>query len=186
MFALQVKLQTRKNPCWETRKNKGMESSSHNGNPPNQDDGVKPLYMYQYLQQLGDKQKAVIENFYHAALDKPCGSVEAIKCEDSLGNMSYFGCSFLSPFDHSSDRFASGTERENGYQKSRESYNPNIVGPKSCEYCKARTTLECDSKTCDRPKLYFLKKQPPFENSRVKWDHDGYSVRDMDFIKTLK
>lgn len=152
----------------------------------NHEDEEKPLYMYTYLQQLGDRQKEALEKFYHAALDRPCGDVGNIKCEDSVGGMNYLGCSFLSPLDDSLERGTSGQERETNYPVCREAYNPNIVGPKSCEYCKAKTTLECNPKVCDRPILYFLKKRPPFENSRVKWTSDGYSVRDIEFVKSLR
>jgi hypothetical protein len=164
---------------------RNMESDSNSNDPANQDDRVKPLYMYQYLQQLGDRQKEAIEKFYHA-LDKPCGDVEGIKCEDSLSNMTYFGCSFLSPVEDMQTRSVSGGEVENGFQKCREPYNPNIVGPKSCEYCRAKSTLDCDPRNCERPKLYFIKKKPPFENSRVQWTFDGYSARDIEFLKGLK
>jgi hypothetical protein len=159
-----------------------MESQSNS----HQEDGVKPLYMYQYLQQLGDRQKEVIEKFYHAAVDRPCGDVADIKCEDSFSNMTYFGCSFLSPVQDSQARPVSEGESENGNQTCREPYNPNIVGPKSCEYCGAKTTLDCDPKSCERPKLYFIKKKPPFENSRVQWTADGYSSRDIEYLTGLK
>ena len=49
---------------------------------------------------------------------------------------------------------------------SSHSYDPfdrNIVGPRSCEYCSAPTTLHC-AKDCPRPKLFFMRKKPPFEN----------------------
>lgn len=165
-----------------------MESYANNNESTQheEEDGVKPLYMYQYLQQLGDKQKQVVENFYHSALDKPCGNIQGIKCDESFKDMTYFGCSFLSPVEDLQGRSASWGEEENGYQKYREPYNPNVVGPKSCEYCKAKTTLDCDPVSCDRPKLYFIKKKPPFENSRVQWTVDGYSARDIDYLKGLK
>jgi hypothetical protein len=141
------------------------------------DEEVKPLYMYQYLQQLGDRQKELIENFYHSALEKPCGG--NVRCEDTFGDMSYLGCAFLSPKPH---HYAADIPHD----PSDPCFNPNIVGPKSCEYCKASTTLQCDPKTCDRPPLYFLKKKPAFETSSTEWTADGYDARDvhgMDFLK---
>lgn len=128
---------------------------------PNQDEKVKPLLMYEYLQQLGDRQKQAIEQFYHSALEKPCGGT--IKCEDSFGGIGYLGCSFLSPKHH---HFTADDPHD--------PFNPNIVGPKSCEYCHAETTLECDPKTCDRPKLFFSKKEPPFSGyDYVRRDSKG-------------
>ena len=52
-------------------------------------------------------------------------------------------------------------------------YNPNIVGPRSCEYCNARCTSQCSPKTCERPKYFFLKKRGPFQlkNNDI-WDPD--------------
>ena len=55
--------------------------------------------------------------------------------------------------------------------KKRYDYDPcnrSLLGPRSCEYCKAETTLKC-AWDCERPKLFSLKKRPPFE-SRDGWD----------------
>ena len=49
-------------------------------------------------------------------------------------------------------------------------FNRDMVGPRSCEYCGESSTLNCGN-DCDRPKLFFLKKRPPFE-STDGWDHE--------------
>ena len=54
-------------------------------------------------------------------------------------------------------------------------FDRNIVGPRSCEYCNARTTLQC-TKDCPRPKLFFLRKKPPFENQRNDFESDGLNL----------
>ena len=140
---------------------------------------VKPLLMYEYLHRLGDKQKEVMEKFYKAALDPCAGTstgVKSVRCEDEL---SYFGCSFLSPSDDSSHQYT--TDRGG-----QDPFNPNMVGPKCCEYCKADTTLECDPDKCDRPKLYFLKKRPPFDTTDEEWTSDGYALRDLRYLNGVK
>ncbi len=146
--------------------------------PQQGDEKVKPLYMYQYLQQLGDRQREIMEQFYHSAVEKPCGGDP--RCgEDAFQDMSYIGCTFLSPKPH---HYAADIPND----FSDPCFNPNIVGPKSCEYCKASTTLECDPKTCDRPPLYFLKKRPAFATSSTEWTKDGFDVRDMEGMEYLK
>lgn len=147
-------------------------------NDVSSEEKVKPLLMYEYLHRLGDKQKEAMEKFYKAALE-PCGTstgIKTVRCEDEL---SYFGCSFLSPSDDSSNQYT--TDRGG-----QDPFNPNMVGPKCCEYCKAATTLECDPDKCDRPKLYFLKKRPPFDTTDEEWTSDGYALRDMGYLKRVK
>eukprot|EP00551_Chaetoceros_affinis_P016103 CAMPEP_0203713272 /NCGR_PEP_ID=MMETSP0091-20130426/70476_1 /ASSEMBLY_ACC=CAM_ASM_001089 /TAXON_ID=426623 /ORGANISM="Chaetoceros affinis, Strain CCMP159" /LENGTH=185 /DNA_ID=CAMNT_0050591287 /DNA_START=92 /DNA_END=649 /DNA_ORIENTATION=- len=53
-------------------------------------------------------------------------------------------------------------------------FNRNIVGPRSCEYCGAKTTIDCDPDKCHRPQLFFGKKEPPFslENDYYYNDYD--------------
>jgi hypothetical protein len=138
------------------------------------DDQVKPLFMYQYLQQLGDRQKEAMESFYDTAVEKPC---QTIKCDDNTFGELSFGCSFLS---------INKTQDHHDADTPQDPFNRNIVGPSSCEYCNAKSTLECDTKTCDRPQLYFLKKRPPFENSREEWNLDGFPVKDMEYLKRAK
>ena len=145
-----------------------------------QKDDKPVLEIYQYLQQLGDRQRNLLETFYHS-FEKPCG--ENVRCEDTFENMG-FGCTFLSPKHHHYDYAAADIPHE----FSDPCFNPNIVGPKCCEYCKAPTTLQCDPKTCDRPPLFFLKKKPAFETNSIKWTKDGYRAsdvhsRDMDFLR---
>ncbi len=57
-------------------------------------------------------------------------------------------------------------------------FNRNIIGPRSCEYCGAPTTLQCirdcdhphshPHAKCQRPSLFFERKQPPFEDEGQK------------------
>jgi len=143
------------------------------------DEKVKPLLMYEYLHRLGDKQKEAMEKFYKAALEPCAGTsrgLKTVRCEDEL---SYFGCSFLSPSDDSSHQYT--TDRGG-----QDPFNPNMVGPKHCEYCKAATTLECDPHKCDRPKLFFSKKKPPFDTSDEEWTSDGYALSDLEYLKGVK
>jgi hypothetical protein len=62
-------------------------------------------------------------------------------------------------------------------------FNHDMVGPRSCEYCGSSSTRSCNSLVdtmdkqtgllipkCTRPKLYFMKKRPPFDNDTEKWD----------------
>jgi hypothetical protein len=71
-------------------------------------------------------------------------------------------------------------------------FNHDMVGPKSCEYCGSSSTRSCDPfdtkidkqtgqllPVCTRPKLYFLKKRPPFDNDDRQWDPTTeYSIKD--------
>jgi len=155
-----------------------MSQADHDVTSAGDEEEAKPLLVSQYLHHLGDQQKEVMEKFYKAAME-PCvgssGGLRTARCEDSLGDMSYFGCSFLS---HNKD-FAQQYSTE-------DPFNPDIVGPKNCEYCKAGTTLECDPDKCDRPKLYFLKKRPPFDTLDEGWTSDGYALRDQELVRNAK
>jgi|EP00979_Chaetoceros_neogracilis_P007830 hypothetical protein len=156
-----------------------MSQAENNVTSADSEGKDKPLLMYQYLHRLGDRQKEAMEKFYKAALE-PCasgtsGGLRTAGCEDSLGDMSYFGCSFLSPNDDIAQQYSM-----------EDPFNPDIVGPKCCEYCNARTTLECDPDKCDRPKLYFVKKRPPFEVSDQEWSPDGYASRDLELVRSVK
>jgi len=100
-----------------------------------------------YLQRLGDKQRLALEQVYKTAVEVPCQTLTT--CEHAIED---FQCSFLKG-------------------KKRYDYDPcnrSLLGPRSCEYCKAETTLKC-AWDCERPKLFSLKKRPPFE-SRDGWD----------------
>jgi len=47
------------------------------------------------------------------------------------------------------------------------------VVPTFCEYCNASSTDRCDPATCQRPRLYFQKKRPPFcPPDPGAWDPD--------------
>lgn len=55
-------------------------------------------------------------------------------------------------------------------------FDRNIVGPRSCEYCHAPTTLQCKD-DCSRPKLYFERKKPPFDNENSNFlDMNNHQV----------
>ena len=167
-----------------------MSASSRSSNvSTSEKDKVKPLHVYldQYIQQLGDRQRKSIEKFYHEALERPCGG--SLKCENSHGDMTYFGCSFLSPKHHHYVPGVTSAQSDDcdynnmDMHTPQDPFNPNMVGPKHCEYCGAKTTLQCDPRTCDRPQLFFSKKKPPFESSRgdlVLADSYSNSVGDND------
>jgi hypothetical protein len=51
-----------------------------------------------------------------------------------------------------------------------------FVVPQYCEYCGASHTRLCPP-SCQRPKLFFQKKRPPFCNQRHEWDaHTEYAL----------
>lgn len=73
-------------------------------------------------------------------------------------------------------------------------FNRDMIGPRSCEYCGSSSTRICHSSDetvvvkdqqigqdipkCTRPKLYFMKKRPPFDNNADKWDPiSEYSIQ---------
>lgn len=125
-----------------------------------------PLYMYEYLQKLGNRQKQIIENFYHSAVDKSCPDMT---CDD-LNNNGGFMCNFLSTTD------------EDVGQVGMDGLSQNIIGPRMCEYCKAKDTKECQA-SCERPNLYFIKRRPPFENSTEGYSKSGEWLADLDLCK---
>jgi hypothetical protein len=128
-----------------------------------------PLYMYEYLQKLGNRQKQIIENFYHSAVDKSCPD---IICDDTHNNGGFM-CNFLSTLD------------EDVGQVGIDGLGQNIVGPRMCEYCNAKDTKECQE-SCERPKLYFIKRRPPFENSKEGYSKSGELLADLDLCKFSK
>lgn len=133
-----------------------------------------PLLMYQYIQKLGDRQKRALEKFYHTAVEAPCKFLDTTtnKCEDA--DLRYFNCTFFhqharqyeyEEYDDMDEVMdMNNMVMDNGAMP--DPFDRNIIGPKSCEYCHAPSTLECDPNTCERPPLYFLKKRPPFEGYR--------------------
>ena len=47
------------------------------------------------------------------------------------------------------------------------------LGPGSCEYCGSDSTERCQNDgSCSRPRLYFLKKRPPFATDWDGWDRE--------------
>ena len=43
--------------------------------------------------------------------------------------------------------------------------------PAGCEYCHAEDSKDCNPQTCQRPRLYFHKKRPPFcPPNPSQWD----------------
>lgn len=120
-----------------------------------------PLLMYQYLQKLGEKQKQIIENFYQSAVD---GSCQNVTCDGSTAEG--FICNFLS------------TTQEDEGDFSGDILHQHIVGPVACEYCKSSDTSKCDE-SCERPKLFFLKRRPPFENSKEGYSKSGEYLEDL-------
>jgi hypothetical protein len=125
-----------------------------------------PLFMYEYLQKLGNRQKQIIENFYHSAFDKSCPDMT---CDDMNGNG--FMCNFLSTLDDDA-----------GQVGIVDGLDQNIVGPRICEYCKAEDTTKC-KESCERPKMYFIKRRPPFENSTDGYSKSGELLADLDLCK---
>ena len=123
------------------------------------------LHMYQYLQRVGDEQREALEKFYHTAVEMPCRSLN--KCED----ISYLNCSFFQK-NIQQRRQYSGTTAESSLCI----IDRAIIGPVACEYCQAKTSIEC-SNTCERPELYFVKRRPPFENTKEQWNSRGCATR---------
>lgn len=127
----------------------------------NESTTTEPLFMYQYLQKLGEKQKQIIENFYQSAVDGTC---QNITCDGSTAEG--FMCHFLS-----------STEGEQGDLQG-DALNQHIVGPIACEYCKNSDTSKCDE-SCERPKLFFIKRRSPFENSAEGYSKSGEYLEDL-------
>ena len=50
-------------------------------------------------------------------------------------------------------------------------FNRDIVGPRSCEYCKTSSTIDCCDQ-CKRPKLYFSRKEKIFDNGQNNNFHE--------------
>lgn len=108
-----------------------------------------------YLSQMGDKQRETMERIYTRTVDGPCQTITS--CEQGLEEVfSDLNCQFL-PFLKDTEDDGQGLYDQ----------TPTI-GPKSCEYCKANSTNQCDE-DCERPKLFFLKKRPPFAD-KEGWD----------------
>lgn len=152
-----------------------MPSEQNEHAVKNKKEQMKPLFMYSYLKGLGDRQLEKIENFYKSALEPCTGSEQSLremKCEGLS-----LGCSFL--YNDSPQSF------EKNQRQRFDPLNPNIIGPRQCEYCRAESTLDCEP-TCERPRLYFLKRKPPFETNDEEWTKDGYRVRDMEYFDRMK
>lgn len=118
---------------------------------------ITPLMMY--LRQLGDSQREALEKVYNTAMELPCQTFT--KCNNPLEKFPPFNCAI--PFFKEEERYHCIPEHQ-----CREPVNRNIVGPRSCEFCHAWSTLHCDI-DCERPKLFLLKRRPPFKN-KVGWD----------------
>ena len=48
-------------------------------------------------------------------------------------------------------------------------HHPAYMLPQTCEYCNADSTDKCTD-DCQRPKLFFKKRRPPFCKPGPKWD----------------
>jgi len=141
----------------------------------NYEKDINPIFMNQYLQHLGGQRKEALESFYSNAVGNPCR--DNWECENS---MSAFRCIKL---------WETCTQNQNQEQqcnkKRYDPFNRNIVGPITCEYCHAESTLKCHTNECNRPQLFFKRKKPPFENASHEgsytfeegYGHVGYDKR---------
>lgn len=161
-----------------------------------------------YLRQLGDAQIQAIERVYQVAVESmqckplatcdrstklyrpaldtvPCQSLT--NCHNPLKDFTFTKCneSLEAEFNCAIPYFKNNKNKDVtptgiGYDP----FNRNIVGPKSCEFCHASSTLRCHG-DCERPKLFFMKKRPPFENSE-EWDPvTEYHIDDHDIDLNL-
>mmetsp|Transcript_26134 Transcript_26134/g.38298 ORF Transcript_26134/g.38298 Transcript_26134/m.38298 type:complete len:171 (-) Transcript_26134:1464-1976(-) len=111
-----------------------------------------------YLRRMGDMPRDAFEKMFDNSVDRTC----SISCEPSNYLM---GCgqNFL-PFHVVEDS-------EEGHVEVIPAPGMYLV-PLHCEYCGAERTQDCVPE-CQRPKLFFRKKRPPFCPRAIdKWDPD--------------
>lgn len=135
-----------------------------------------------YLQQMDDYRKETMEVLYTNTVDRQClpaceqdevaffmvcDIAQRVKYRLFFTNTIMFqACrqplSFL-PFVKEGEEY----DQEDVYY----SHPPPgaYIIPTTCEYCKAEHVLDC-THDCQRPKLFFRKKRPPFDSDPKRWD----------------
>lgn len=123
-----------------------------------------------YLHDVGERQREAIDRIYHNTLDGSC----LPSCGDDLEDQMDMLMRCRQPLD-----FFPFFEETRDFSEVDDdvTHVGAYVAPRSCEYCGAPTVSLCSS-SCQRPKLYFRKKRPPFCPPGEKWDPEtDYEVK---------
>jgi len=117
--------------------------------------GKSPLSAY--LQKMEDMQREALETIYNV-VDQPC---RMMPTEEMDGFLMPFRqkLSFLDVIVEDHHDNPSPDYKSLGFIPSGSAY----VVPIRCEYCGSDTTALC-SLSCQRPKLFLQKQQPPFSH----------------------
>mmetsp|Transcript_24902 Transcript_24902/g.37844 ORF Transcript_24902/g.37844 Transcript_24902/m.37844 type:complete len:201 (+) Transcript_24902:154-756(+) len=133
----------------------GTESNSRNVNTP----------ISKYLQELQDYQRDSMSTLYTHTVDRPCLG----GCENDEIDL-FLSCRQLQPLS-----FLPFVKHDETREDVDSWVDPLPVAgaytiPTECEYCGAKHVSECDPELCQRPRLFFQKKRPPFCQNDKKWD----------------
>jgi len=132
--------------------------------------------LQRYMQELQQYQHESMASIYTHTVDRPCLHN---MCESNIdGDYFLTSCrqplSFL-PFGKGAGGFG-GDETNDGddwmiHQDSVLPMAGAYTVPTDCEYCGSQHVSMCDPTTCERPKLFFKKRRPPFcQPDPQEWD----------------
>ncbi|GKY99845.1 hypothetical protein MPSEU_000938300 [Mayamaea pseudoterrestris] len=122
-----------------------------------------------------DELEGFIRRVFDTTVDGPCRGVTYRMPESFCATMNLEDQLDLLGHCRRPLEFLSLFSRDESSSEQRVEVLPVAAGmyvvPTFCEYCGAAQTSLCDSKQCQRPRLYFQKKRPPFaKRDDKKWD----------------
>mmetsp|Transcript_31357 Transcript_31357/g.35670 ORF Transcript_31357/g.35670 Transcript_31357/m.35670 type:complete len:288 (+) Transcript_31357:305-1168(+) len=132
--------------------------------------------LQRYMQELQQYQRESVASIYTHAVDRPC---LRNMCEAETDGDYFLTChqplSFLPFVKGGNGAFGGGETNEGDDWIMQEDSVLPMAGaytvPSNCEYCGSVHVSMCDPITCQRPKLFFRKKCPPFcRPDSQKWD----------------